>query len=69
MSDQPQPARTISLAEMNGRIEEIERQRDGAQKQLAILAGERALLLAGLTEARAEIARLTAVLSEAVISA
>lgn len=48
----------ITLAEMNGRVEELERQRNEALTRCAALSGMNALMRQTLTEAREEIERL-----------
>lgn len=52
----------ITVAEMNGRTEELERQRNEALTRCASLAGTNALLRRTLTEARDEIERLNSLI-------
>lgn len=54
----PAPKPVMTITEMNGRISELERQRDAAQTRCATLSGTNALLLKTLGEAREEIERL-----------
>jgi hypothetical protein len=57
------PTSVITVADMNGRIEELERQRNEALARCATLAGANALARKTLTEALAEIERLNGLLS------
>lgn len=63
MSDAPVP-RGVSLADMNGRIGELEAQRDGALARCARLAGEKAEAIELVQILKAEVDRLTALLND-----
>lgn len=67
MSEGQAPAQkpVMTVTEMDGRISELERQRDAAQARCAILAGTNALLLKTLGEARGEIERLNGLIPQA----
>ncbi|MCJ2032887.1 hypothetical protein [Methylobacterium sp. J-068] len=54
----PAPKPVLTVTEMNGRIEELERQRNEALTRCATLSGIAALQRQTLTEAYAEIERL-----------
>jgi hypothetical protein len=55
----------ITIADMNGRIEELERQRNEAFSRCAHLAGANALARKTLLEALAEIERLNGLIPQA----
>jgi hypothetical protein len=65
----PAPAQTpaITVAEMNGRIEELQRQRDAALTRCATLAGSNALLRQTLTDAGTEIERLNGLVAASAL--
>lgn len=63
MSDAP-AAKTVSLADMNGRIGELEAQRDGALTRCARLAGEKAEAVDLVQILKAEVDRLTTLLND-----
>ncbi|MFD6321027.1 hypothetical protein [Methylorubrum thiocyanatum] len=63
MSDAPAP-KTISLAEINGRIDELQAQRDGALARCAKIAGEKAEAIDLARILKAEVDRLTALLND-----
>ncbi|MEN3213618.1 hypothetical protein PUR23_26850 [Methylorubrum populi] len=56
--------KTISLAEINGRIDELQAQRDGALARCAKIAGEKAEAIDLVHILRAEVDRLTARLND-----
>lgn len=58
MSDAP-ASKTISLTEINGRIDELQAQRDGALARCAKIAGEKAEAIELARLLRAEVDRLT----------
>lgn len=60
MSAGPQPQPAITVSEMQARLSEVAQQRDLALNRCAILAGEKSVLIEGLTAARAEIDGLRA---------
>ena len=62
MSDAPAP-KTISLTEINGRIDELEAQRDAALSRAAKIAGEKAEAVELMQILRAEVDRLKALLN------
>lgn len=63
MSDAPAP-KTISLTEINGRIDELQAQRDGALARCAKIAGEKAEAIELVQILKAEVDRLTALLND-----
>lgn len=63
MSDAPAP-RSVSLADMNGRIAELEAQRDGALTRCAKLAGEKAEAINLVQILKVEVDRLTGLLND-----
>ncbi|ACK82445.1 hypothetical protein [Methylorubrum extorquens] len=63
MSDAPAP-KTISLTEINGRIEELQAQRDGALARCAKIAGEKAEAIDLARLLKAEVDRLTSLLND-----
>lgn len=63
MSDAP-AQKTISLTEINGRIDELQAQRDVAQARCAKIAGEKAEAIELARILKAEVDRLTALLSD-----
>lgn len=65
----PAPKPVLTVTEMDGRITELERQRDAAQARCAILAGTNALLLKTLGETGKEIERLSALIPQASAAA
>ncbi|MBD8906531.1 hypothetical protein [Methylorubrum zatmanii] len=62
MSDAAQD--TISLTALNGRIAELEFQRNRAQTRAAVIAGEKAEALDLVRILKAEVERLTALLND-----
>lgn len=65
MSDAPAP-RSVSLADMSGRIGEAEAQRDAALARCVRLAGEKAEAIDLVHILKAEVDRLTAELRDSV---
>lgn len=63
MSDAPAP-KTISLTEINGRIDELQAQRDGALARCAKIAGEKAEAIELARILKAEVDRLTTLLND-----
>lgn len=63
MSDAPAP-KTISLTEINVRIDELQAQRDGALARCAKIAGEKAEAIDLARILKAEVDRLTALLND-----
>ncbi|QIJ76184.1 hypothetical protein GU700_17245 [Methylobacterium sp. NI91] len=63
MSDTPAP-KTVSLADMNGRIAELEAQRDGALTRCARIAGEKAEAIDLARILKAEVDRLSTLLND-----
>ena len=57
------PARTLTVHQINGRLAELSRQRDAAQAQCAILAGDYAEAADLIRSLRAEIEHLQGLLS------
>lgn len=67
-ADQTAPA-PVTLAVMNGRIKEQERQRNEALARCAVLSGEKAQVLDILRQARDEIDRLNALVASTTLTA
>lgn len=63
MSDAPAP-KAISLTEINGRIDELQSQRDGALARCARIAGEKAEAVELMQILKAEVDRLTALVND-----
>ncbi|CAO4196405.1 hypothetical protein [Methylorubrum extorquens] len=63
MTEAPAP-KTISLTEINGRIDELQAQRDGALARCAKIAGEKAEAIDLVQILKAENDRLTALLND-----
>lgn len=59
-----QPQRTLTLAQIDGRITELEAQRNAAQARCAILAGEKAEAVDLLRQCQEEIARLNGIVND-----
>lgn len=63
MNEAPAP-RTVSLADMNGRIAELEAQRDGALTRCAKIAGEKAEAIELVQILKVEVDRLKTLLND-----